>query len=216
MTLKLFVEGGGDRNNSLASDLRRGFKLFLQKAGFIGRLPRVIACGSRQSAYNDYCLAVNKAEPAMLLIDSEAPVEEQFERGDFSEWKPWAQLQSRKDADGNQCDNWDRVGADRDCHLMVQMMETWFLADSEAMKVYYGRGFNEDGFTVRSNNIENIPKEKVYDIIENSTRETKKKGYSKGSDSFKILALIEPAKVKERSKWAKRFLDTLDKKLKEA
>jgi len=43
----------------------------------------VVACGSRQMAYEDYCVAVRNGQPAMLLVDSEAPVQEQFEDGDI-------------------------------------------------------------------------------------------------------------------------------------
>lgn len=211
VTLKLYVEGGG--NHDLDSAVRRGFKFFLLSAGFKGRLPKVIACGSRKSAYDDYCLAVNDKEPAMLLIDSEAPVREQFENGDFREWKPWEQLQSRKDHLDNQCDNWERVGANTDCHLMVQMMETWFLADVEAMRKYFGSGFNDHNFPGISENIENIAKGKIVDILAYSSKESKKEGYSKGRDSFAILGMINPDKVKERSKWANRFITLLDERL---
>ena len=32
------------------------------------------------------------------------------------------------------------------CHLMAQMMESWFLADKEKLAEFYGQGFNRKGF----------------------------------------------------------------------
>ena len=54
--VKLYVEGGGDHNPSLAQDVRLGFKKFLDKAGIVNK-PRVVACGSRWSAYESYRIA---------------------------------------------------------------------------------------------------------------------------------------------------------------
>jgi hypothetical protein len=121
--VKIYVEGGGDRNPSLARDLRRGFQSFFTNADF-EKKPAVVACGSRQTAYEDYCLAVANGQTAMLLVDSEAPVQEQFEQGDIRDWKPWEQLQSRTNSAGEQCDLWTAIGEKTDCHLMVQMMES--------------------------------------------------------------------------------------------
>jgi hypothetical protein len=72
-TVKLFVEGGGDRHN-LRVECRAAFSEFLLKAGLAGYLPRIVACGSRHEAYGDYCTALRNSEKALLLVDSEGPV----------------------------------------------------------------------------------------------------------------------------------------------
>ena len=209
--VRIYVEGGGDHNPSLAHDVRQGFQSFFVKSG-IKMKPRVIASGSRIKAYEDYCIAVKSGLPAMLLVDSEAPVFERFVQGTHHDWKPWEQLQSRKDQAGVQCDPWEKVGSDADCHLMVQMMETWFLADVDAMKAYFKGGFKANMFPNDDENIEEISKTRTEAILKASTAETKKEGYIKGRDSFIILSQVDPKKVRARSKWADRFLRLLTEK----
>ena len=43
--VKLFVEGGGD-SHALRTECRAAFSSFLQKAGFSGHMPRIVASGS--------------------------------------------------------------------------------------------------------------------------------------------------------------------------
>ena len=72
-TVKLFVEGGGD-GKSLRTECRAAFSSFLRKSGLTGYMPRVVASGSRNSAYSDYCTAIKNGELAVLLVDSETEV----------------------------------------------------------------------------------------------------------------------------------------------
>jgi len=203
-TVKLFVEGGGDRA-FLKSECKRGFNAFLEKAGFKGHMPRIVASGSRISAYDDYCTAIKNGENALLLVDSEGSVK--TPTGDIHTWNPWEHLKSR---DG---DRWVKPdGAfNVDCHLMVQMMEAWFLADIAALKLYYGTGFNENALP-RNINIEAIPKAKIEDALKSASKATKKETYDKGRDSFDVLSGIDPAKVIDKSPWAKRFILLLSEK----
>ena len=79
MTVKIYVEGGGDHNKTLDSQCRRGFSEFFRKAGLEGRMPRVVACGGRQQTYDAFRTAHANAEPGslpVLLVDSETPVVE--------------------------------------------------------------------------------------------------------------------------------------------
>lgn len=97
---KLFVEGGGE-SKELQARCREGFKKLLGNGGFTGRLPRIIACGSRNGAYSDFKTEhqAGKTSYVALLVDSEDPVAD----GE----KPWDHLKVR--------DNWDRpadAGAD--------------------------------------------------------------------------------------------------------
>lgn len=57
VNVRLYVEGGGENNKALRSACRRGFREFFLKAGLEGVLPRVIPCGGRQAAYEDFCTA---------------------------------------------------------------------------------------------------------------------------------------------------------------
>ncbi|MDR0720595.1 MAG: hypothetical protein LBF78_13230, partial [Treponema sp.] len=55
--VKIYVEGGGD-THTLRTACRRGFSGFLEKAGLKGYMPRIVACGSRNNAYADFCTAM--------------------------------------------------------------------------------------------------------------------------------------------------------------
>jgi hypothetical protein len=216
-TVKLFVEGGGDRH-SLHIMCRKAFNNFLQKSGLTGMLPRIIASGSRKSAYDDYCTAINNGEEAVLLVDSEAaviiPSDNLIIKIDSKTWKPWHHLKNRRGNDGVLADNWDKPdgASDEDCHLMVQIMETWFFADVDALKRYYGQGFSENVIPKRQD-IENISKDDIFDKLSKATNKTQKGKYNKGAHSFEILEIIDPHKVVNQSPWAKRFVDLLTIKM---
>lgn len=191
---KLYVEGGGD-SKSLRTACRRGFRQFLEKAGLQGRMPRIVACGGRQNAYDSFKTALQADDsPPMLLVDAEGPV---------TKATPWQHLHER--------DAWEcPAGAtDEQCHLMVQVMESWFLADRDTLSNFYGERFN-DAALPGNPNIEQVPKADVLSGLENATRNNKRKGaYSKGAHSFTILERLDPARVERASPQAKALLETL-------
>lgn len=207
--VKLYVEGGGD-SASLKTACREGFTTFITSAGLKKR-PRVVACGSRQDAFDSFCTAIAAGEDAMLLVDSEAPVAATSQQGDdASKWLPWPHLKQRVG------DGWDKpqVSHDTDCHLMVQLMESWFLADRDALKAFFGNGFKENQLPAAQRAIEGIAKADVYAALQNATADCKTKApYGKGEHSFKILARISPAKVIAASPWANRFIIELKRKM---
>ena len=129
----------------------------------------------------------------MLLVDAEQPVTAQG---------PWQHLKQR--------DNWDRPdgATDDQCHLMVQVMESWFLADADALESFYGSGFRKQALP-RNPNVEQVPKEDALRGLDRAARGTQKGGYSKGKHGFQILDRLDPDKVRAASPYAKRFLVTL-------
>jgi len=201
--ITIYVEGGGD-TAALKGQCRRAFSAFLEKAGFARKMPKIVVRGSRNAAYESYCIAIKQGNEALLLINSEAPV--QNISGDPSQWNPWEHLKTR--------DAWQRPdeASNADCHLMVQVMETWFFADVTALEHYFGSGFNAKSIPNRSD-IEEIPKTDVESALDASTKMTKKKRYSKGRDSFDILASIDPTKVIQKSPWANRFISVLTERI---
>jgi hypothetical protein len=218
-TVKLFVEGGGS-GQSFRTECRAAFNSFLQKSELTGHMPRIIACGSRNNAYDDYRTALNNGEDALLLVDSEGPVvppqnDDSYDAADPKTWRPWHHLKQHADSKDRRIDNWDKPqnAREEDCHLMVQFMESWFLADIEALKDYYGAGFNERSFSGQTPDIENIAKAKVEDLLCKATANTKKGQYSKGKHSFEILQRIDPYKVMKQSPWARRFVTLLSEKM---
>jgi hypothetical protein len=206
--VKLYVEGGGD-SGALKTECRKGFTQFITKAGIVKR-PRVIACGSRRDAYESYCTAIQNGDAAFLLVDSEEPIDASNQNGKPDEWTPWRHLKNRAG------DNWDKphTVADTDCHLMTQVMESWFIADRKALKNFFGAEFKEDKLPPAKSPTEDLRKKAIYDSLRDSTRLCKNKGeYGKGSHSFKILSDIDPISVTTASPWAKRFIDELKKKM---
>ena len=197
MRIKVFVEGGGDRD-LLRSKCREGFRKFFSEAGLKGRMPRIVASGSRRDAFDDFRAAVRRAKIddfIVLLVDSEGPVTT----------GPWQHLTKR--------DNWDPPSGTTDdqVHLMVQCMEAWFLADKDCLVAYYGDDFNQNALPPRQD-IENIAKNDVLNGLKKATSSVSKGEYGKGQHSFDILAQIDPTKVIAASPHAKRLVDTLKTK----
>ncbi|MFJ5505937.1 DUF4276 family protein [Pectobacterium carotovorum] len=213
--MKLYVEGGGD-TAALKTACRQGFSLFLEKAGLKGNMPRIVACGSRSDAYDSFCTAIRNGETAMLLVDSEEQVIAAIQPGDKtqqrdrSHWLPWQHLLQRGG------DGWEKPQGveDSQCHLMVQCMENWFLADHETVKQFFGQGFQENQLPASNIPIETVDKERVYRSLDNATRHCKTKNqYGKGEHSFELLGKIDPAKVQQASPWALRFVEILRGKM---
>jgi Domain of unknown function (DUF4276) len=206
--VKLYVEGGGEAA-ALKTACREGFTKFITKAGLKNR-PRVVACGSRRDAYDSFCTAIASGDDAMLLVDSEALVSDAHQAGKPTTWLPWAHLKQR------QGDGWERPngGKNDDCHLMVEVMENWFLADRNTLKSFFGNGFKENQLPAAARAVEQITKVDVYQTLQKATAGCKSKAaYGKGEHSFKLLALIDPATVVGGSPWARRFIDELKRKM---
>lgn len=97
---------------------------------------------------------------------------------------------------------------------MVQTMEAWLLADRDTLKRFFGQGFRENALPSSANDLEQVGKKAINDGLAAATRQCKtKSAYDKGEHSFKLLALIDPAKVKEASPWAKRFVETVQTRM---
>ncbi|WP_419163328.1 DUF4276 family protein [Candidatus Palauibacter sp.] len=157
-------------------------------------MPRIVACGGRQNAYDSFKKALDIGERTpMLLVDAEDPL---------TAANPWEHLRNR--------DTWDRPnGAGNDhCHLMVQVMESWFLADKSALESFYGQGFQVSALPGNPN-VEQISKADVLRCLANATRHTTKEAYDKGPNSFTILGKINPSVVESGAPSAKRLLDML-------
>ena len=192
MSVKLYVEGGGD-SKSLRTACRKGFRTFLEQAGAVGRMPRIVACGSRANAYESFQKEHGDGVNAMLLVDAEEPVESAG---------PWQHLSAR--------DGWELPSGatDEQCHLMVQVMESWFLADADTLSSFYGQGFRRQALA-QNPNVEGVLKHDVLASLARATRDTGKGIYNKGTTSFAILEKLDPAKVRRASPYADRFIRAL-------
>ena len=199
MNVKIYVEGGGDAQ-ALRTRCRRGFAQFFERAGFRGRMPAIVACGNRNDAYSSFKKAATHAgddDFPVLLVDSEEEV---------SEDEAWNHLKAR--------DNWQRPepAEENQAHLMVQCMESWFLADRQSLAAYFGAGFTENPLP-GDPNIEQIDKSNVFQALKMASRNARTKGeYRKGKHSFEILGGLDPDKVRAASKHADNMLTTLEEK----
>ena len=74
---KIYVEGGGDTNNA-RSVCRKSFSTLIANIGLAGRLPRIIPCGGRQQAFEDFVIACKDSGGSFigLLVDSEDPMKD--------------------------------------------------------------------------------------------------------------------------------------------
>lgn len=198
----VFVEGGS--KGALATYCRRGFSKFFEKAGLKGRMPSVVSCGGRKQAYDSFCGQLKKPQDNtfyLLLVDSETPVTEE---------SPWNHVLNREG------DKWERPSSatNSHLHLMTQVMESWFLADVDSLRKYYGSTFMSSAVPTSpakagALQVEGIEKPKVFEVLRDATRGCSKGNYSKGSHSFQLLALIDPKLVEKASPWARRLLDFL-------
>ncbi len=166
-------------------------------------MPKIVACGSRRNAYDDFCTAIRTSaanEFPFLLVDSEAPVSASHKN------QPWAHLKKQ--------DGWTKLSdvLDTQAHLMVQVMETWFLADVAELETFFGKDFKSAQLP-KSKNIESLSKKDIIQSLKKASEKTQKGEYGKGAHSFDILENIDPQKVTDASKWANRLFEVLRKEI---
>ncbi len=191
--IRIYVEGGGDSRQQKAQ-IREGFSQFFYKE--LGKRISVIPCGSRNNTFRLFKAALQSHvdDYNILLVDAEAYVK-------FNS-TTWEHLRQR--------DEWVRPVNSRDnqCHLMVQTMEAWFMADVDAVAKFYGKKFNRNPIP-RRNDIEDIPKSELEPALIKATKSTQKGSYKKIAHGAKLLALISPELVKQRSKHCDKLFKTL-------
>jgi hypothetical protein len=194
--VRIYVEGGGDQQATLTS-CRQGFAEFFKKIVPAGRQPRIIACGGRRSAFDDFRTALTQYRDSfcILLVDSEAPVAPGV--------MPWTHLKTR--------DGWDRPdgATDDQACLMVQCMEAWFLADKAALATFYGQGFRANALPGQPD-VEQVPKSDIFNALASATTATKTKGeYHRTRHGFMLLAHIDPGTLCRASQHAERLAKVL-------
>lgn len=195
MNVKLYVEGGGD-SEEVQVRCREAFRKLLEKAGFKGRMPRIVACGGRNATFDDFRTAhgdPKKSYFPILLVDSEGTVSE----------SPWEHLAQR--------DGWTRpAGAtEEQAQLMVACMETWTLADRETLRRIFRKDLRENSL-LPVVELENRGKEQVQQALEDGTRGCDRdRRYMKGKRSFQVVAELDPAVLERELPHFKRLLETL-------
>lgn len=201
--IKIYMEGGGKDKNGKAM-LREGMTKFLEKAtaSSSGRF-QVTCCGSRNEALNMFRTALERPNEnpdyIFLLVDSEAFVKD----ADDGFKRPKQHLQTRDPS-------WDMQSMnEKQIHLMVQVMESWFVADPETLANFYGQNFNRNAIP-KNNEVEKIEKLKIETALVEATKNTTKGKYHKIQHGAKILALVNSNIVRNKTSYCDRFLEAID------
>jgi hypothetical protein len=204
----IYVEGGGDHIHQ-RRELRLGFDALLGSVKMKTRDKRmslkITCCGGRQEAYDDFmnALAKNAERINVLLVDSEEGLVE--ESGDLVR-----DGQARVDHLVKR-DGWKFAAVRSECvHLMVRTMETWIVADADALEEFYGKGFVIAALPKRGN-LEDETKSDISAKLKKATEKTQKSSYHKIGHASLLLQKIDPQKVAERCPRFRTFLSTLEK-----
>ena len=196
----MYFEGGGT-SKSLRREARRAFSRLFEQAGFAGRMPALVACGSRNDTFDAWrasYLDKSEAEQVCLLVDSEDVV------ADIEQ--PLRHLRQRETA-------WDFPSTTSDEHvfLMVTSMETWIMADRTALQDTFGNALQETAL-YPLHDLERRERKDVLAALEDATRNAKIP-YKKGSVAFKIVAKLRPETLDTHLPSFKRMLRILRKTL---
>jgi len=198
--IEIYVEGGGTSAATKAT-LRKGMSEFLKELRGL-RGPRalqfkVIPCGSRGETLDAFRNGL-ESDPErlhILLVDSE----------DVVDSSPIDHLRKR--------DGWSLSDVtDGLIHLMVCTMETWLVADPDALERYYGQGFRAQDLP-RHQDLERVSKAMVASSLDKATRDTTAGEYHKTRHGSVLLERIDPARVRARCRHCERLFATIRAKV---
>lgn len=200
--VRVYVEGGGDKDSK--ARLREAFARFFAAAdpdaGRRGVRLRFILCGSRNETYESFLrdLPTHRDSLNLLLVDAERPVSD----------GPRAHLQAPAPGDA-----WKLAAVgDEQCHLMVEVMENWFLGDPQRLAEVYGKGFVV-GAIPKTRDVEKVAKADLLDALKRATSGTQKGEYHKTRHAPQILERLDPEKVRDRAPHCDRLWKTITEAL---
>ena len=134
----------------------------------------------------------------LLLVDSEEPVEKGAREHLVTQdtWNDLASLPAE------------------DIHLMVQVMETWLVADRDALRRYYGPGLRARELPVEY--LEGVPKADILESLARATAHARKGSYQKIGHGADLLARIDAEKVRARCPHCERLFAALTRMIEAA
>lgn len=205
MSSTIYLEGSatGENSKEMQTRCREAFSKLLNKSGFKGRMPRLVASGARSVAFKDFKNALATKQPSDfvgLWIDSEDPLRDLEAAREHLRVRPG--------------DNWVRpTGAgDEDVLFMTTCMETLICADRSRLKKHYGDKLQLTALPPVSN-LEDCGRREVLDQLAHATRNCTN-AYEKGKRSFEVLGQLDPAVLQRHLPSFVRCLRILNKKLK--
>ncbi|MGV3659743.1 MAG: DUF4276 family protein [Prosthecobacter sp.] len=182
MNAIIYLEGAsrGPDSNELKRRCREAFSKLLERMGFKGRKPRLVACGGRNSVLDDFSIALRTSRGGYVAmwIDSEEPMQD-IEAA----WKHLAEVTS--------VDKWEQPAGARDDQVlfMTTCMETWIVADKNTLRSYYGQHLNESALPPTTD-LERRSRHDVQDRLVRATQNCKN-AFAKGKRSFEVLEEIK-------------------------
>ena len=146
-------------------------------------MPTLVACGGRNQVFDDFKTAIASGRQSFvaMLIDSEDPVNDAE--------ATWQHLRTR--------DGWDQPSGATDDQVlfMTTCMETWIMADHQAIRSVFGNGV-QDSALLPLEALETRNPKDVRRALESATKSCAGP-YVKGKRSFEVLGRLDPAVLRE-------------------
>ncbi len=185
--IRLYIEGGSSNKAQTKASLRQGFSVFFRSIIAQARAKKlkwtIIVSGSTTETIKGFLNAVRYYPNAQsfVLIDADGPVNKEPSFFMADKVRGYYPHQYRQTS-----------------HLMVQVMESWFLADSESLIRYYGQNFNR-GSLPGASDIERVSKSDVFTALRKATSKTQKGSYHKIQHASELLKIINPEIVSRKA-----------------
>ena len=186
--------------DSNAEAFRRGWQRFFNEAGVDGQILEIAVGGGQEEAFKlfskqlDFYGLQQNAEPKpLLLVDSEEPVAPGSTVWQHLQTRTHNKFQRPTDAD------------DESAYLMVQAMETWFIADQPTLQRFFGALLDISKFGGLPT-LETIPKEGALDILQQATLRCRPRYSKRKGISYRLLAQVDPQTVAAACPHAHRLL----------
>ncbi len=188
MSACIYIEGGARGAGSKEVKIRcqEAFHKLLDRMGFMGRKPHLVACGGRSNVYDRFVTehSHNAAGYVAIWIDGEEPLanpEAAWEHlRTVATVSPWAKPPGAED---------------KQVLFMTTCMETWIVADRDVLSNHYGRELQETALPPLVE-LEGRGRHDVQNKLEHATRNCAN-AYMKGERSFEILGKLTPATLEK-------------------
>lgn len=186
-SVRIYIEGGST-GRTADQDFRRGWKKFLMELHEFARRHgfdtlEVVRGKGRQNTFERFKNHRREYpdDLCVLLVDSEIEVPEG--QG------PWDTV-CRRDGDQWVKPDW---ATEQHIYLMVQFVEAWILTDQDALKRYFGEGFNSK--FLPTTNLNGRSKDDINKALERATERSRKGSYRHGQ-AHEVMEYVRSEKVK--------------------